>query len=50
MGEIVHSFVIQHDMGEKWSQYFIELYRFAFEQLGIKIDSEHTANTISFKV
>ena len=50
MEEIEHSFVIQHDMGEKWSQYFTELYRFAFEQLGIKMDSEHTANTISIKV
>ena len=50
MEEIMHSFLIQHDMGEKWSQYFTELYRFAFEQLGIKIEGEHTHNTISFKV
>ena len=50
MEEIGHSFVIQHDMGEKWSRYFTELFRFAFEQLGIKMDSEHTANTISIKV
>jgi hypothetical protein len=50
MEEIEHSFLIQHDMGEKWSTYFIELFGFAFEQLGIKIDGEHTANTISIKI
>ena len=44
----VHQFVMQHDMGERWSLYFVELFRFAFEQVGIKIDFQHTRNTISF--
>jgi hypothetical protein len=44
-----HMFVIQHDMGERWSLYFIELFRFAFEQAGNKIDFQHTGNTISFQ-
>ena len=45
-----HSFVMQHDMGERWSLYFVELFRFAFEQLGKKINFQHTSNTISFEV
>jgi hypothetical protein len=45
-----HSFVMQHDMGDRWSLYFVELFRFAFEQTGLKIDFQHTANTISFDV
>jgi hypothetical protein len=45
-----HSFVMQHDMGERWSLYFVELFRFAFEQLGIKMDFQHTSNTVSFQV
>lgn len=44
-----HSFVMQHDMGERWSLYFVELFRFAFEQTGIRIDFQHTNNTISFE-
>jgi hypothetical protein len=44
-----HLFVMQHDMGERWSLYFVELFRFAFEETGIKIDLQHTANTISFE-
>jgi hypothetical protein len=42
--------VMQHDMGERWSLYFVELFRFAFEQTGNKIDFQHTPNTISFQV
>ena len=45
-----HSFVIQHDMGERWSLYFVELFKFAFEQLGIKVNSAYTANTISLEM
>jgi hypothetical protein len=48
--ERIHNFVIQHDMGERWSLYFVELFRFAFEQTGNKIDFQHTPNTISFQV
>lgn len=48
--KVKHSFVMQHDMGERWSLYFVELFRFAFEQTGHKIDFQHTANTTSFEV
>lgn len=44
-----HSFVMEHDMGERWSLYFLELFRFAFEQTGNKVSFEHTPNTISFE-
>ena len=43
-----HELVLQHDMGERWSLYLVELFRFAFEQTGTKINFEHTANTIAF--
>lgn len=45
-----HSFMFQHDMGERWSLYFVELFKFAFEQVGKRIDFQHTANTLSFEV
>jgi hypothetical protein len=48
--KVKHSFVMQHDMGERWSLYFVELFRFAFEQTGTKIDFQHTANTTAFEV
>jgi len=44
-----HSFMMQHDMGDRWSLYLVELFRFAFEQTGVRIDFQHTANTISFE-
>lgn len=45
----MHRFVLQHDMGERWSLYFVELFKFAFEQTGTKINFQHTPNTISFE-
>lgn len=45
-----HSFVIQHDMGERWSLYFVELFRFAFEQLGTKVNSNYTPHTFSLEI
>lgn len=45
-----HSFVVQHDMGARWSLYLVELFRFAFEQTGLKMDFQHTTNTVSFEV
>jgi hypothetical protein len=45
-----HSFVIQHDMGESWSLYFVELFRFAFEQLGTKVNSNYTPHTFSLEI
>lgn len=44
-----HSFVMQHDMGARWSLYFVELFRFAFEQTGVRLSFQHTPNTISFE-
>lgn len=44
------SFVIQHDMGERWSLYFVELFKFAFEQMGRTISFQHTPSTIIFEV
>src|SRR5262245_52379273 len=44
-----HEFVLQHDMGERWSLYLVELFRFAFEQIGIKLSLQHTSNSISFE-
>jgi hypothetical protein len=45
-----HSIVLQHEMGERWSLYFIELLMFVFKEFDIKIDFQHTANTISMDV
>lgn len=44
-----HTFVMQHDMGERWSLYYVELFRFAFGQSDIKLNFQHTANTVSFE-
>jgi hypothetical protein len=44
-----HTYVMQHDMGERWSLYFLELFKFAFEQCGVGLNFQHTANTISFE-
>lgn len=46
----VHALVMQHDMGERWSLYFVEMFKFAFKQVGKEIGFEHTKNTISFEV
>jgi hypothetical protein len=46
-----HSYVIQHDMGKNWSLYLAELYRFLFEEFGLKraeFDINH--NTLDFIV
>ncbi len=43
-----HSIVIQHDMGERWSIYFVELFKSAFEQVGTKTYFQHTAQSIVF--
>jgi hypothetical protein len=45
-----HSFLMQHDMGERWSLYFMKLFKLAFENTGVSIDFQHTPNTISFEV
>jgi hypothetical protein len=35
-GQNKHSYVIQHDMGMKWSIYLASLYQFLFDELGLK--------------
>jgi O-methyltransferase involved in polyketide biosynthesis len=34
-GENKHSYVIQHDMGKKWSIYLANSYQFLFDELGV---------------
>ena len=46
----MHFFVIQHDMGERWSLFFVEMFKFAFKQVAKDIHFQHTKNTISFEV
>jgi hypothetical protein len=47
----VHSYILQHDMGRKWSLYLSELYRHLFEEFGLeKSYFDITDNTLSFKV
>jgi hypothetical protein len=46
-----HSFIIQHDMGKRWSIYFAELFKFVFDDLGAKwADFQITNNTVTFNV
>jgi hypothetical protein len=46
-----HSYILQHDMGRKWSLYLLELYRHLFEEFGLaKSYFDITDNMLSFKV
>jgi hypothetical protein len=46
-----HSYVIQHDMGKNWSIYLAELYRFLFEEFGLRtVDFDLNQNTLDFIV
>jgi hypothetical protein len=46
-----HNFIIQHDMGKRWSIYLAELFKFVFNDLGAKwADFQTTDNTITFNV
>ncbi|MBV9178957.1 MAG: hypothetical protein JO327_01985 [Nitrososphaeraceae archaeon] len=46
-----HSYVIQHDMGKNWSLYMAELYRFLFEEFGLKrVEFDLNDNTLAFVV
>ena len=51
-GENKHSYVIQHDMGLKWSIYLASLYQFLFDELGVskKIEFDKTENTLAFTI
>ncbi len=47
----MHNFIIQHDMGRRWSLYLEELFKFVFYDLGAKwTDFQTTDNTIMFNV
>ena len=46
-----HSYIIQHEMGKKWSLYLRELYRFIFEDFGLpRVDFDASDDMLSFKV
>lgn len=45
------SYVINHNMGRKWSIYLSKLYQFIFEQFGIgRVEFSIEDNTLSFTV
>jgi len=44
-------FIIQHDMGKKWSIYLADLYQSMIEELDTKrVNCDLTDNTISFSI
>jgi hypothetical protein len=46
-----HTYVIQHDMGKNWSLYMAELYRFLFEEFGLKkVEFDINHNSLDFIV
>jgi hypothetical protein len=46
-----HSYVIQHDVGKNWSLYLSELYRFLFEEFGLKkVEFDLNHNSLDFIV
>jgi hypothetical protein len=48
-----HAYVIQHDMGKKWSIYLANLYQFLFDELGEskrKIEFEKTHSKLALRV
>ena len=49
-----HMYIIQHDMGMKWSIYLANLYQFLFDEVNndnkTRIEFEKTENTLSFTV
>jgi hypothetical protein len=47
----LHSYMIQHDMGKNWSLYLAELYRFLFEEFGLKkVEFDLNHNSLDFIV
>jgi hypothetical protein len=45
------TFVIQHDMGKRWSIYFERLFRYVFEDLKIgKYSFDNTDNSVAFEI
>lgn len=51
-GQNKNSYVIQHDMGMRWSIYLASLYQFLFDELGLKkkIEFDKTENTLAFTI
>jgi hypothetical protein len=52
-GQSRHLYVIQHDMGIKWSVYLANLYQFLFDELGEnkkRIEFDKTENMLAFKI
>src|SRR5687767_15787522 len=46
-----YSYVIQHDIGKNWSLYLSELFRFLFEEFGLKkVEFDLNHNTLDFTV
>jgi hypothetical protein len=46
-----HSFVIQHDMGKRWSIYMANILKYVFADVGAKwADFQSTDNTVTFNV
>jgi len=46
-----HSFVIQHDMGKRWSIYIASVFKHVFTDIGAKwADFHSTDNTVTFNV
>lgn len=46
-----HSYIIQHEMGKKWSLYLRELFRLISEDFGLpRVDFDVNENMLSFKV
>ena len=51
ISDSTHSFVIQHDMGKRWSIYIANIFKNAFTDIGAKwADFETTDNTVRFNV
>jgi hypothetical protein len=45
------TFVIQHDMGKRWSVYFDRLFKYVFEDLKLrKYSFDNTDNSVTFKI
>jgi hypothetical protein len=51
VSDSTHSFVIQHDMGKRWSVYIANIFKYAFADIGAKwADFQTTDNTVTFNV
>ena len=47
----LHSFIVQHNMGMKWSLYLSELYKTVFEEFGIRNSQfDTTDSTLAFEI